>query len=131
MKILAKASSRLRNCFSFKDKLPMMMQSGLVYKFTCASCNASYYGQTIRHFKTRACEHLGMSHLTGKILRTRKTTAISDHVLECGCPPSLGDFSVLCRESNSFKLSLKESILIKRDRPILNRALSSMPLQLF
>ena len=32
----------------------------------CGGCNATYYGKTQRHFKARICEHLGISHLSGK-----------------------------------------------------------------
>ena len=52
--------------FTFKDKLPKMLLSGLVYKYECGGCNATYYGNTKRHFKVRICEHLGISHLTEK-----------------------------------------------------------------
>ena len=41
------------------------------------------------------------------------------------------NFSILCCENDAFKLSLRESILIKRDSPELNRNVSSMPLLLF
>ena len=36
------------------------LQSRVVYKFSCASCNAtcSYIGETFRHFSTRVNEHL-------------------------------------------------------------------------
>ena len=44
---------------------------------------------------------------------------------------SFNDFSVLCCEDNAFKLSLRESILIKRDSPEVNRNACLMPLLLF
>ena len=39
--------------------------------------------------------------------------------------------SILLKESNSFKLKLKESLLISRDKPILNKKIYSFPLELF
>ena len=69
-------SCNLKNCFyvtrqsqnfyAFTDKLPKMLHSGLVYEYKCGGCNATYYGKTKHHFKVRICEHLGISHLTGK-----------------------------------------------------------------
>ena len=37
---------RVKTFFTFKDKLPKMLLSGLVYKFKCGGCNATYYGKT-------------------------------------------------------------------------------------
>ena len=38
---------------------------------------------------------------------------------------------ILTRESNDFKLKIMESLLIARDKPILNKVDSSLPLELF
>ena len=56
----------MSNIFIFKDKIPSFLRSGIVYKFQCGSCNATYYGKTKRHFKVRMCEQLGTSARTGK-----------------------------------------------------------------
>ena len=66
LKIVFTLLVRVRNFFTFKDKLPKILLSGLVYKYKCDGCNATYYGMTKRHVKARICEHLGISHLTGK-----------------------------------------------------------------
>ena len=67
--------------YTFKDNLPKMLLSGLLYKYKCGGCNASYYGKTKRHFKVQICEHLGISHLTGKKVKidNNKLTAIQEH----------------------------------------------------
>ena len=49
---------KLRNLFSVKDSVPRELRSRVIYKFTCAFCNACYIGETGRHFPTHACEHL-------------------------------------------------------------------------
>ena len=41
------------------------------------------------------------------------------------------DFDILTANSNKFKLLLRESILIKCDKPILNRKINFFPLELF
>ena len=98
-----------------------------------AASNATYYGKTKRHFKVRICEHLGISHVTEKKVKidSNKLTAIQEHLLCCNYCPSFEDFSILTRESNDFKLKIMESLLIARDKPILNKADSSLPLELF
>ena len=52
-------SDKFRQTFSYKDSYPSVLSSKVVYKFVCASCNASYVGQTHRHLTTRTYEHFG------------------------------------------------------------------------
>ena len=73
----------------------------------------------------------GISNLTGKRLKNDMQSAISDHLLQCNCTINFDDFDILAAESNKFKLLLRESLLIKRDKPILNRTIKSFPLELF
>ena len=96
----------------------------------CSCCNATYYGQTQRHFFVRASEHLGITPLTGKFVKTSKKSAIFDILLDSH-KASSDHFSILLKESNTFKLQMKESLLISRDKPILNRNIYSFPLELF
>ena len=86
-----------------------------------------------RHFKVRICERLGIPHLTEKKVKigNNKLTAIQEHLLCFNYSPSFEDFSILTRESNGFKLKIMESLLIACDKPILNKADSSLPLELF
>ena len=60
-----------------------------------------------------------------------KLMTIQEHLLCCNYSPSFEDFSILTREGNDFKLKIMESLLIARDKPILNKADSSLPLELF
>ena len=133
LKIVFTSSVRVKSFFTFKDKLPKMLLSGLVYQYKCGGCNATYYGKTKRHFKVRICEHLGISHLTEKKVKidNNKLTAIQEHLLCCNYSPSFEDFSMLTWESSEFKLKITESLLIARDKPILNKADFSLPLSYF
>ena len=131
IRVIFQSKHRLRNLFRFKDVIPKELRSHLVYKYTCSSCNATYYGKTDRHFKVRASEHLGITPLTGKHVKNRKMSAIADRFLFSNHHGSLDDFSILCSEPNSFKLLIKESLLISRDMPSLNKNVYSTPLKLF
>ena len=132
-KIVFTSHVRVKTFFTFKVKLPKRLLSGLVYKYKCGGCNATYCGKTKRHFKVQTCEYLGISHLTEKKVRIddNKLTAIQLHLLCCNCSPSFEDFSILTRENKDFKLKIMESLLIARDKPILNKADSFLPLELF
>ena len=79
----------------------------------------------------RASENLGITPLTGKFIKTPKKSAILDHMLVDGRKASFDNFSILLKESNAFKLQLKESLLIVRDKSILNKNIYSFPLELF
>ena len=101
------------------------------YKFSCSCCNATYYGETERHLFVRASEHLGITPLTQKRVKNPKKSANMDHILLEGHNATYDDFSILISENNQFKLHLKESLLIKRDKPELNRNIYTHPLELF
>ena len=73
-----------------------------------------------------------MSHLTGKKIKSNNiNSAIHDHQLFCNCLPTPENFTILCSEPNDFKLTLMESLLINRDKPLLNKTVKSLPLELF
>ena len=55
---LAFSSFKIRSMFSVKGPVPVELRSNVVYKFTCASCNSCFVGETSRHLSTRIREHL-------------------------------------------------------------------------
>ena len=131
LKVVYQSKSRISNLLHFKDVVNTKLSSHIVYKFICSCCNATYYGQTQRHFFVRASEHLGITPLTGKFIKTPKKSANFDHMLLDGHKASFDNFSILLKENNTFRLQLKESLLISRDKPILNRNIYSFLLELF
>ena len=130
LRVILKSTNRLSSLFRFKDVIPKEMRSNLVYKFPCSNCNVTYYGKTERHLKVRSGEHLGISHLTGKRVGC-KPSAVSEHLLLHDHNSDFNDFTILCQDYNSFRLLIKESLLISRDAPILNKNIASVPLLLF
>jgi len=125
------SKNRLSNIFRFKDTFSKDLQSHIVYKFQCGICNDTYYGKTERHFKVRASEHLGITPLTNKRVKKPKESAVNEHLLYFGHDANFESFEILAKESNAFKLAIKESLLISRDKPPLNKNIYSIPLQLF
>ena len=83
LKIVFTSTVRVKSFFTFKDKLPKMLLSGLVYQYKCGGCNAIYYGKTKSHFKVRICEHLGISHLAEKKVKigNNKLTVNTSYVV--------------------------------------------------
>ena len=130
-RVIFRTSIRLSNFFKFKDRPSKELRSLVVYKFLCGSCNATYYGETSRHLKVRACEHMGITPLLEKISKSKKTTAVKEHLRCCPHRASLDDFSIMTSAQSKFLLEIKESLLIHRDTPTLNKNVTSVPLYLF
>ena len=124
-----KNKTRLGNNFYFKDQIPKDLTSGVAYKFQCGLCNEPYYGKCMRHLNVRIGEHIGISPLTSKQVKP-KNSSVADHLLLCNHSASYDDFNILTRE-NKFLLELKGSLLIMRDKPYLNRNITSAVLCLF
>ena len=99
--------------------------------FLCSCYNAGYYGDLEIYFFVSACEHLGMTPLTRKQGQKPKKSTVIDHILLKNHDVSFENLTILLIESNKFKLYLKESLLIKCDKPELNRKMFSYPLEHF
>ena len=64
-----------------KDRLPVDLVSGVVYKYICGRCSSSYYGEIGRHLKVRSGKHIGISPLTSGKIKPSKESGIGDHLL--------------------------------------------------
>ena len=64
----------MSNAFRLKNQLPKSLNSVLLYKFSCNTCNSVYIGKAKRHFLVRQFKLLGLSIFTNK-----DATAIREH----------------------------------------------------
>lgn len=135
LQVIFSSGNRLGDFFRFKDKIPIDCRSYLLYKFLCGKCNLAYYGKTIRHFKVRVFEHMGVSLRTGVPYtynpRNNNNTAVLNHIHACKCAVTNNDFTIIGSARNDYQLRIKESIIIQKDNPILNKNVKSIPLALF
>ena len=92
IRVIFKSSTRISNLIQFKDEMPYCWRSNVVYKFLCSRCNATYYSETCRHLSVGVGEHSGVSPLTGKKSKSKKSTAVKDHMLFCDHIVSIDDF---------------------------------------
>ena len=82
--------------------------------------------------KVRACEHLGITPLTGKKVKSLKESGVFNHIFHTNHNASFDDFETLFKDSDEFRLLLRELLLILRDEPPLNRyVIKSIPMELF
>ena len=77
----------------------------------------------------RNLAHMKISPLPKKKVRL-KHSVVSDHLLLCNHSPSFESFSALNKENKKFVLELKQSLLVIRDKPALNRSIRSAPLHI-
>ena len=135
LRIVFKSPNRLCNGFSFKDKLPVDLDSFLLYQYTCDTCNCIYIGETKRHFMVRAYEHLGLSFRTGNSLsyNENSATAVCKHSHVLGHPSGLENFKIIGHASSKYHLLLKEALVIGILKPTItcNVQKFSLPLYLF
>ena len=106
-----------------KDAVPEGLRTRVVYKFSSASCNACYVGETSRHFSTRVREHL----LSDRSLNVFKHLQSSEFC-RASCTPDC--FEILDSAATKYQAKLKESMFIKWEKPDLNRQVKHINLTL-
>ena len=117
--------------FRFKDSLPPMSRSSVVYKYGCPLCGDQYVGSTSRTLFVRTSEHGGRSHRTGALLTCPPHSAIRDHCEQtCLGPVSYDDFNILAVALDLVSLIILESLQIFKFKPKLNDSNSSFPLNI-
>ena len=84
----------------------------------------------MRHLNIRIGEHIGISPFNRKQVKPQNSS-VTDHLLFSNQSAFNDDFSILTRENKKFLLELKESLLLMRDKPTLNRNIISAPLYLY
>ena len=109
--------------FSVKDSVPQGLRSGVVYKFSCAGCNASYIGETSRHLCTRAREHLLSDKSSHDYRHLQSSRACHD-----SCNSEY--FTILDSATLKFQIKIKEALHIEWENPILNQQLRHLDLSL-
>ena len=125
LEIAFKYQTKLFNSFHFKDPLTKGLIFGVVFKFQCSLCNESYYGESITHLDIRSGEQIGLSPLTGKTSKPSNNSAVCDHLLHYNFLPSFDNFDLLVHENKKYLLEIKDSLLIMRDKPSLDRSINS------
>ena len=132
LRVVFKPTAKLSHFFSYKDVTPKALQSMVVYKYSCAGCNACYIGQTSRHLATRIAEHKGVYVRTGQPLSCPSFSAVRTHAADSGHGSGTFDgFEILAKASNRYDLGIMESLYIQRYMPSLNKMTSACELHLF
>ena len=131
LRIVYKSLDRLGNHFKLKDPTPKDCMSFLIYQYTCESCNALYIGKTAQHYRSRICQHQGISNRTGATLAVPVNSHIRDHCLEHGGSVKEDNFKILDKCFYSSDLEILESLYHKVLKPTIGVHTQSTPLLMF
>ena len=106
-------------------------ESGIVYGYTCPSCQLAYVGSTKNVLLSRVLAHKGVSSRTERPLSNPSFSAIRNHLNEtCNITNvSINNFKILYRGKTESDIRIAESMYIKKLKPALNNDLSSIPLK--
>ena len=128
-KLVLRNPRTIGSLFKFKDTIPDMMRSLVIYKYTCPRCNlGTYIGSTKRMLKVRIDAHRGVSHRTGNTLNKKEFSNIREHTSLCKSSISYENFQIITQAIDETSLPILESLMIKQLVPSLNSQLSSAPL---
>ena len=108
-------SKKISSFFSSKDKMPSELRAGVVYKFSCAGCNACYVGQTTRYFDTRVHEHLHKKTQPSSVFKHLEANVLCREM----CDTS--SFEIIDTDTSSFRLEVKEAIHNEWIKPSINK----------
>ena len=109
------SSQKLASFFSTKDKMPIALRSNVVYKFTCACCNARYVGETTRHYNVRVNEHLHKKSNPSSVFIHLEADKKCRDACDSSC------FEIIDKDITSFRLKVKEAIHTEWIKPTLNK----------
>ena len=74
------SSIKVKNFFTFYDKLPNMLLSVFSCKYWCVGCNVTFYAKSKCHFEIGICEHLGISPEKKEKIDNNELTAIQEQL---------------------------------------------------
>ena len=103
-----------------------MLVSNVIYKFDCASCSASYIGESEHHYFRRMKEYLGL-------IKGAAPAAASKHLMasdNCKANNHALSFSLLDNEVNMTKRRIMEALYLRGIDAIINRQKKRYKLEL-
>ena len=118
LQVIFNSNNRLRNFFSFKDKIPLSVRSHVLYRYTCDCCKAIYIGKTRCHYGVCVLEHLGISLATGANYtfnpNNNNDIAILNHINYTSCRGKEENFRIIGSAKTDQLLCIKETLLIHK-----------------
>lgn len=118
--VLINKCSTIGSLFRYKDHIPTLLCSNIVYMFKCPDCMSLYVGSTSRNLKIRIAEHKSAPYRSGTRITSPSFSKIREHALECNHQINEEDFSIMYKAKCASDLRIAESLYIIKDKPELN-----------
>ena len=99
-----KAGSTIGQMFPFKDRVPQLLRSFVLYKITCGACGASYIGKTTQLLNARLTRELSGRENSAEFAHIEKFS--ENHSFD------KHQATILGTERHDLPLKIKESLLI-------------------
>ena len=124
IKLIYKPTTKLGIYFSnYKSgKIPIELQSDIIYEIPCNDCDKCYRGETARWMMERMKEH------KRDIQNMKVKNCVSKHFLEDGHLPNFKQKKILAKESNWMLRRIKENLYIRSDGKSYNAAMGDSKL---
>ena len=105
--------------FPFKDKIPPLLQSFVIYEYRCR-CSATYVGKTSCNLGKHVAEHRGLSERTDKERGSKQHSSIREHAHKYRHNIEPESFSIIGTANSPHALDILEMLHIKFRKPSLN-----------
>ena len=114
-----------QSLFPCKDKLHINLQSNIIYKYRCDTCNDIIIGSSIKQSKIRFTQYFGISFRTnrhlGKPMQSTPRIRAETH----NHTMSFNAFSIIGTASNTFSLRILEYMYLAKLKPSRNKEKSA------
>ena len=130
LKLVFTNNSSIKSFTNHKERPPIGLRSGVVYKFSCGGCAATYIGSTVRQLSTPVAEHRGVSPRTNIPLTNPLSSSIRDHSISHKHNLNLEHFSILSSAKQPTDLRILESLQIRHHKPNLNSDSGPLPISI-
>ena len=125
VRVIFRTKNIIGNFFKFKDRVPECLQSSIIYKYTCGTCQSTYLGRTERQFGVRISEHLNRSFRTNNPLSKPPYSAIRQHSENSNHALKKENFSIVTSAKNRTELIILEALythllqpnIVKQENP--------------
>ena len=130
LKIYFRSVRKMSSLFRIKNSTLFALRLKIVYCYTGAGCDASYIGKTSRHLHTCICEHLGISAISSRPLKTPVFSTIYVNIFVLLYRPSAESFRILTSGKSDMDILTREALLIRELRPSFNNNMRQFELVL-
>ena len=121
---------KIANIFKFRDEIPQMFLSIVVYRVRCSICSTCYVSQMTRYLHTPIAGHMGVSSRTRRSVSASLFGSLREHSHRTGHVFTEKDVRIVTEARSNYDLGIMESLVIANTRTKLHVMHNSTKLSL-